>query len=618
MTAPVDHTLTHSPVQEYLDSLYERFLPLREGNVADYIPELALADPDAFGIALVTVDGHVYQAGDTRQPFTIQSISKALVYGLALEDNGVEAIAAKIGVEPSGDAFNSISLEDGSGRPLNPMINAGAIATTGLVHGTDGLDKVKRILDCFGRYVGHELDVNESVYASERDTGHRNRAIAHMLRNFDILSGDPQSALDVYFKQCAINVSCRDLAVAAATLANRGVNPITGVVALKRDFVGKVLSVMSTCGMYDYAGSWIYEVGLPAKSGVGGGIMAVLPGQLGLGVFSPPLDARGNSVRGIRVCKEISRDFDLHIFNTMRSAPAVIRAQYDGAQVRSKRIRSRDENEILNTKGTCIRIYELRGELSFGTTEIVAHDITQTMSDIAYLILDLRRVFSIDAAAGILLVRLCEKFAAGGKRVLLTHTDNKFELQRSLRRSLPREVAELATRFADRDLGLEWCEDQILAPHSTTPATAAKLSQNDIVIGFPPADLARLESLVGKRHYKAGEKIVSAGDPANDVFFIIRGVVSISLPVHRKDSTRLATMSAGMAFGESALIGDPRRTADVSAKTDVECYALPVDALNHTADPDLTRVRIRLIENLARGLTDKLRSANQEIRSLSQ
>ena len=189
---------THAPAQRYLDSLYERFLPLRDAKVADYIPELATADPDCFGIALVTVDGHVYQSGNTREPFTIQSISKALVYGLALEDNGVEAVTAKIAVEPSGDAFNSISLEDGTGRPLNPMINAGAIATTGLVHGKDRRHRLARILACMGQYMGHLPEVDEVVYASERDTGHRNRAIAHMLRNFDILGGDPEDALDVY------------------------------------------------------------------------------------------------------------------------------------------------------------------------------------------------------------------------------------------------------------------------------------------------------------------------------------------------------------------------------------------------------------------------------------
>ncbi len=619
MDGTLTQNLVESPIQRYLDALYERFLPLRDGNVADYIPELATADRDAFGIALVTVDGHVYQAGDTRQPFTIQSISKALVYGLALEDNGVDAVTAKIGVEPSGDAFNSISLEDGTGRPLNPMINAGAIATTGLVHGKDRNEVLARILARFGQYMGHEPEVDGVVYASERDTGHRNRAIAHMLRNFDILEGDPEDALDVYFRQCSINVTCRDLALAAATLANRGVNPITGVVALKRDLVGKVLSVMSTCGMYDYAGSWIYEVGLPAKSGVGGGIMAVLPGQLGLGVFSPPLDARGNSVRGIRVCQEISKEFDLHLFNAARIAPSVIRARYDGSGVRSKRARTREQSEKLDEAGKRLRIYELHGDLAFGTTEIVIHDVTSAMTDTDYLILDFRRVYSVDGAAGKLLLRLCEDFETAGKQIVFTHTGNKFELERLLRRSLERETADRILRFADRDRALEWCENELLGQSASDLelSMSAGFTGQEYLDGLAPDQLARLESLLEKRRYAAGELIAHKGDPANEIFFLTRGAASISLPLVHNARTRLATLSAGMAFGESALIGDSHRTADVRAETDVECYVLLASELADVDDPELTQIRARLIENLACGLADKLRSANLEIQSLS-
>jgi glutaminase len=183
-------------------------------------------------------------------------------------------------MEPSGEAFNSISLDPESNRPLNPMINAGAIATTGLVQGHDVDERIARVLERFSRYTGHPLAVDDTVYRSERDTGHRNRAICHMLRNFGMLPDPPEEALDLYFRQCSVLVDCRDLALMAATLANNGVNPITGVVALKSENVERLLSVMTTCGMYDYAGSWIYEVGMPAKSGVGGGILAVLPGQL--------------------------------------------------------------------------------------------------------------------------------------------------------------------------------------------------------------------------------------------------------------------------------------------------------------------------------------------------
>ncbi|MGD8673366.1 MAG: glutaminase A, partial [Thiogranum sp.] len=293
--------LDNSPLQQYLESLHANLKDCNAGEVASYIPELLRVNHDGFGIAIATVDGHVYQVGDSQEPFTIQSISKAFVYGLALEDNGIETMAARVDVEPSGEAFNSISLRPDTGRPLNPMINAGAIATAAMVEGDKPESKLQRILASFGRYIGHPIKIDEQVFRSEKETGHRNRAIAHLLRSFEILKDPPEGILDVYFQQCSMLVSCRDLAVMGACLANNGVNPITGVRALKTEYVPKVLSVMGTCGMYDYSGNWVYTVGMPAKSGVGGGIVAVLPGQLGLAVFSPRLDERGNSVRGIKV-----------------------------------------------------------------------------------------------------------------------------------------------------------------------------------------------------------------------------------------------------------------------------------------------------------------------------
>ena len=277
-----------SPFADDVGAIHAMFAELRSGAVADYIPQLGTADPELFGVAIATVDGAVHTAGDVDHPFTIQSISKAFVYGLALEDHGRDAVLARVGVEPTGDAFNSIMIDEVSLRPFNPMVNAGAIATTGLLRGEDGL---ARILDTFGRYAGRPLAVDEDVYRSERDTGHRNRAIAHLLRNFAVIGDDPERVLDLYFHQCAIAVTCRDLAMVGATLANKGVNPVTGERAVDERYVASVLSVMATCGMYDFAGQWLYDVGLPAKSGVAGGILAVLPGQLGIGTYSPPLDA---------------------------------------------------------------------------------------------------------------------------------------------------------------------------------------------------------------------------------------------------------------------------------------------------------------------------------------
>jgi glutaminase len=305
----------YGPLLEVLLELREQFLGLDEGDVATYIPELARAEPSDFAICLATVDGNVYVVGDSEREFTIQSISKPFAYGLALSDRGVDEVLAKVGVEPSGEAFNAISLEAGTGRPRNPMINAGAITTTSLISGSDNPERLSRLMDTLAAFAGRDLFVDETVFRSESETGHRNRAIGHLLRNAGILTENVDGVLETYFRQCSVRVTCRDLAVMGATLAASGQNPITGRVALSRENVERVLSVMSSCGMYDLAGSWIYRVGMPAKSGVSGGIMCVLPGQFGFGVYSPRLDVSGNSVRGVAVCEAISRRVRLHLLH---------------------------------------------------------------------------------------------------------------------------------------------------------------------------------------------------------------------------------------------------------------------------------------------------------------
>jgi glutaminase len=264
------------------------------------------------------VDGQIYEVGDFEQLFTIQSISKVFVQGLALEDHGRDYLLTRVGVEPTGDAFNAIVLDEQSKRPYNPMVNAGAIATTSLIKGSGPADKLNRMLDMFRRYVGHDIFIDVSTYVSERGTGDRNRAMAYLMHHFRMIDVDVDEALDLYFQQCSLMVNCRDLAVMAATLANQGVNPITGEQAVSGRYIRDILSVMYTCGMYNFAGEWAYTIGLPAKSGVSGGIIAVVPDQIGIAVFSPPLDARGNSVRGVKVCEALSEQFGLHLFDSSR------------------------------------------------------------------------------------------------------------------------------------------------------------------------------------------------------------------------------------------------------------------------------------------------------------
>jgi glutaminase len=318
-TTPQQQVLTTTApkheVQTLVDDLYEKHRGVREGHVATYIPELTRVNPENFGLCVVTAGGRVFEAGDCDVPFTIQSISKPLTYGLAMDEFGAEKVHQHVGVEPSGDAFNAIELHGGTNRPFNPMINTGAITVTALLHSRHGDRTFDHVLDCFSMIAGRKLTIDADVYESERRTGHRNRAIAHLLLNFGVVHDEAEAALDVYFRQCAILVTCRDLAMMAATLANMGCHPITGRSAFSIRYVKDILSIMFTCGMYDYSGQWAYRVGVPAKSGVAGGVMAVVNRQMGIATYSPRLDSFGNSVRGTEVCIDLASRLGLHVFD---------------------------------------------------------------------------------------------------------------------------------------------------------------------------------------------------------------------------------------------------------------------------------------------------------------
>ena len=277
-------------IERGLGDVLAEYESVTDGAVADYIPELATVDPDRFGIALASVRGHVYSAGDDELAFTIQSSSKPFVYALAIGELGSDVVERHVGFEPSGEPFNAISLDATTGRPDNPLINAGAIVTTSLIPGGDHDARFERIHRFLSACAGHPLGVDEAVFRSEHETGDRNRALAFLARSTGVLGSDVEAATSVYFRQCSILVTARDLSVMAATLANNGVNPVTGETVMHEDVARTTLAVMAMCGMYNSSGEWMVRVGLPAKSGVGGGIVAVKPGQFGVGVFSPRLD----------------------------------------------------------------------------------------------------------------------------------------------------------------------------------------------------------------------------------------------------------------------------------------------------------------------------------------
>jgi glutaminase len=305
---------TADQIQTIVDDTYQRYKDVSDGEVATYIPELGKVNPDDFGICIVTVDGRTFQAGGCEKEFTVQSICKPFAFQLALEELGRDETLKHVGVEPTGDAFNSIELEPKTMRPFNPMVNAGAIAVASLIKKDSPESGVRSFVEKMQAAAGRTLRIDEAVLASESVTGHRNRAIAYLMLNHGIIDDRIDHTLHQYFSQCSLLVNCRDLAAMAVTLANMGTNPVTGERVFDFQYVKDVLTVMFTCGLYDYAGGWAYEVGVPAKSGVGGGIIAVVNRQLGIAVYSPRLDAKGNSVRGIMACKELASHLGLHAF----------------------------------------------------------------------------------------------------------------------------------------------------------------------------------------------------------------------------------------------------------------------------------------------------------------
>ena len=310
-TAPPLAAQTPAEIQAALDAAYAQYKDIQEGANADYIPALAKVDPKIYGIALVTTDGKVYTAGDVRSEVSIQSISKVFTMARVMEESGPEAIANTIGVDATGMRFNSIvSIEwsqKGLGGPeMNPLVNPGAITATSMVKGKDRAEIWNSILGWHSDFAGRSLTVDQDVYKSEAETNQRNQAIAHLMLAYGYIKEEPVRATDLYTEQCSISVNAKDLATMAATLAFGGRNPVTGKQVMKSENVPEVLAVMSTAGLYDDSGKWLYKTGLPAKSGVGGGLIAVSPGKFGIAVVSPPLDAAGNSVRAQKAIADIS------------------------------------------------------------------------------------------------------------------------------------------------------------------------------------------------------------------------------------------------------------------------------------------------------------------------
>lgn len=393
-----------SPVPDYLQEVLDSLVDDRSGAVADYIPDLANANPDVFGVATTTVDGRTHSAGDDEVEFSIQSISKPFAYAAALTDRGFDTVLNTVGVEPSGEAFNELSLEGDSRRPKNPMINAGAIATHYLLvkSGASVADRVNRALEFFSELANRTLTIDESVCRSELDTADRNLSIAHMLRNYGVIDDSAHDVVEGYTKQCSIKVTVRDLAVMGATLANAGVHPVTGRRVVAKDVARQTLAVMTGCGMYDAAGQWLTTVGIPAKSGVAGGLLGSLPGQLGMGVVSPRLDSHGNSVRGVRMFQRMSADMGMHLMDAEPYGSTVLRS-------------IRTESDEL--------VFELQGVVQFTGAESVLDALEKDKSGAATVVFDLHRVDRLSDVGRRMVLEGMRRVRLDGRGVVLVDRD---------------------------------------------------------------------------------------------------------------------------------------------------------------------------------------------------
>ena len=573
-----------------LARLHRTHLANTAGALATYIPELGKADPAWFGISLCTVDGSVHQVGHTDQPFTVQSVSKPFVFALALQDNDIAAVLERVGMEPSGDAFNSIIL-DPTNRPHNPMVNAGAIVTVGLVAGSTPEDRFARILDVMSAFAGRSLTVDDQVFESERTSGHRNRAIAHLLKNAGALVDEVDDVLDVYFRQCSIEVTAGDLAVMAATLANGGINPLTGRRVVSAQTVADVLSVMFTSGMYNYSGEWAYRTGLPAKSGVSGGISALVPGQLGVGVFSPLVDDRGNSIRGVQVCEDLSRRLGFHLFHAVSEPASPVRSIVRGSDRRSMRVRSSQAAQVLRDQGRRILVVEAQGRWSFVACERFMRAIDEWDAD--HVIVDVSRIGPVDATATLLTTEYVRFAQASGVCIAFAGAvpDGLFECG--------------AAVFADVDAALEEAENRLLARlgRGSEPAEPIDLAASDLGrdLDGPTLELVRAAGV--EMSLATGEVLAKAGEVSDSMFLVTSGHLTATV-----EGRRVAAFGPGALIGEMGFVsGAPRSatiTADMSSTLVAfgEMHGLAPEVRDHI-NRSIARVLASRLETTTRVLT---------------
>ncbi|WEV60197.1 glutaminase A [Streptococcaceae bacterium ESL0729] len=591
-----------SPIEKYLKDIYTRFIMDKRGEVADYIPELAKVNPDKFAIVLATADGQVYKYGDTDQLFTIQSISKPFTYALAISDNGFALVDKKIDVEPSGDAFNEISLDARSNRPKNGMINSGAITSTSLVKGRSSEERYERIRKFYSDFAGRELHPDFGVFQSESETGHRNRAIAWMLKNFGIIEGNPEEVLAAYFEQCSTLVNTEDLALMAATLANDGIHPLTKKKIVSPEIVERVLSVMMTAGMYDGAGDWMTSVGLPAKSGVGGGIIGVLPGQLAIAVFSPRLDNHGNSIRGVKAFEAMSRELHLHIMNIARAASSAIRAIYTIDERPSILRRTKEEEDILIEYGPRAKVIEAQGDILFSGAEKLIRESLEESEGVDTFIYDITFVDSVaDGDSSDIVRSMLYKIARDqiedGKSIAII--DPKFKSENL------QDIPSGLKLFKLSESALQWAENQILdkyAKESTSDdEEMTPLKDFEFFDAFSEQERDRFIGYLEPIFYPAKTPIFEPHTAKSGIYFIMKGRISVELYGDREGLEKriIAVLMAGMTIGEYTLIHEDSGDFSVKSQTDSNLFYLSNEAIKRISQEDIP-LSIALWKTVAR------------------
>lgn len=637
-----------SPLHRYLSEMLENLRPMSSGTVNPVTEVATSPDVDKVGLTITTVNGHQYSAGDTDHKFAIQSIAKIFAYGLALDDLGPTEVGKKVDVEPSGDPFNEISLQENSGRPDNPMINAGAIATVGLIKGKGGTDRITRIsrhMELAAEGSPNELEINRTVYHAENMAGHRNRALAWLLRSFEIIDSDPEPVVQDYFLECSMDITTENLSMMAATLANKGVNPVTGKEIFSEETTRQVLAVMMTCGMYDAAGNWMIDIGLPAKSGVDGGIMVVVPGQLGIGVYSAPLDSHGNSVRGAAAIRRVTRDLGLHYADAAPLGGSTLRAHYSLADASLGVVRSTELSRITSQFGDHCQILEVSGDLGFAETETMARTIVEMDNEVSMVVIDFQGVDDFGRAAVLMLASLTSSWRENGKDIIFidwgeTLVESLLDYT-SVRDDLylpdPREKAKAASAghidlpgdadavdeeisgefrlFDNRSAALEWVELRLAQRY------ARQILQTDDAPREPDTapvfeflddhDVDVLAGYMELRSYTADTVIRRVGQPFGGIYFVRSGRVELASEGRGDARYRHVYLSPGTTFGEFALSYTGRQLTTIRAVDDVEVLVLSAQKIA-SIEKSNPQLAVRLWTAIAREAYTVLEQSSRE------